>query len=153
MALTYGSTHVNLAPRGVHCTLACSLKSNCERLYFKAKGRSLSDSEGDTWGSHHHLKHPAFGSHSLEHSPNGKSCLPESRITNVGKFRTDSLAGICLLHWLLTTRNNIAYTDNFIKQLYLLTSRSVQYGEAPVGSQFVLFEWILVVVTLVLAGS
>lgn len=56
--------------------------------------------------------------------------LPDTGLTNLGKFKTDILAGIHLLHLLLTTHNNVACKDNFIKQLLFLTSRSVQYREA-----------------------
>lgn len=43
--------------------------------------------------------------------------LPDTGLTNLGKFKTDILAGIHLLHLLLTTHNNVACKDNFIKQL------------------------------------
>lgn len=145
-------THANLAPRGAHCMLVCCLKSFHERSYFKAGGRWLSDCEEDTQGSHHHLKHPAPGNRSLEQAPNGKSHLPDSRATDLGRFKTDALAGIHLLHWLLTTQNNVAYTDNSIKELYLLTSRSVRYREAPIGSQFILFGGISLFAAIFLAG-
>lgn len=98
MALTLGNTYANLAPRGAYRTLACSLKSYHERSYFKARGRWLADCEGDTQGSHHRLMHPAHGNRSLGQAPNGKSHLPDSRITYLGKVKTDALVGIHLLH-------------------------------------------------------
>lgn len=143
MALTHGNTYANLAPRGVDCALVCSLKDYHERSCFKARGRWLSDCEGDTQSSYHRLKHPARGNCSLEQTSNGKSHVPDSRVRNLGKVKTDTLAGIRLLHWLLTTWNNIAYMNNFIRQLYLLISRSVQYRQASIGFQLILFGGIL----------
>lgn len=75
------------------------------------------------WSTQHmesiHYSRPQMANH-----------LPDTGLTNLGKFKTDILAGIHLLHLLLTTHNNVACKDNFIKQLLFLTSRSVQYREA-----------------------